>query len=327
MSLTDKLSNLHVLLRVKSFERWPLEVTFFAEDVFKVWKRWTERTCFKIRKSINVSLVRETEATAQKPSTSAPTDAGSANDGSNPAVHAFKTPWGIEVIDIGYGGWKPHLEKSQALLKADAPVSCRLCNGTIRTENDLSVGCPEHDCDMVSHLTCLSQRFIAQEGKADALVPTEGDCPGCQARLRWSTLVRELSLRMRGEKEIDALFKKPRQRKSKARKGDSQATVMTAEQTTQEALDSEDATEDDDSEVEPPQFVMPRGSEMAGLSDGEDDWIYRQDDDMEEVVSMASADRDVSVVAPELATRQPQERESPVRIIEDSDWDDAEVLD
>ena len=38
-SLTDKLSNLHLLLRVPYFSQWPLEVRFFSEDVYKVWAK------------------------------------------------------------------------------------------------------------------------------------------------------------------------------------------------------------------------------------------------------------------------------------------------
>lgn len=39
LCLTDRLANLHLLLRARSFERWPLKVTFYAEDVYRVWTR------------------------------------------------------------------------------------------------------------------------------------------------------------------------------------------------------------------------------------------------------------------------------------------------
>lgn len=324
MSLTDKLSNLHVLLRVKSFERWPLEVTFFAEDVFKVWRRWSERTCFTIRRGINVKLAKETDTAIQLPNTSVSTQDGSVNDHINTSTDALKPLRGIEAIDVGYGSCKSHLEKSQSLLEADTPVACRVCMETIQAEGSPSVVCPERDCEMVSHLICLSQAFLAQGRKADALVPTEGNCPGCQAELSWSVLVRDLSLRMRGQKEIDALFKTPRQRKTKVTTSNGEMAVLVVEQTARDAQESESATDDDDSEDEAPQFIVPRSLGMVGLSDGEDDWVYRQDDYTEEVASTAGAEREATMI-----TRlEPfPERNSSTRVIEDSDWDDAEILD
>ncbi|KAH0408016.1 hypothetical protein KCU90_g22362, partial [Aureobasidium melanogenum] len=56
MSMHDKLANLHILLRAKSFERWPLQVKFFAEDVYKMWHRWTVNMPEVIRQGIEVEM-------------------------------------------------------------------------------------------------------------------------------------------------------------------------------------------------------------------------------------------------------------------------------
>jgi structure-specific endonuclease subunit SLX1 len=66
----------------------------------------------------------------------------------------------------------------------------------------------------VSHMACVSQKFLAEESNADALIPIQGTCPSCHTSLRWSDLIKELSLRMYGEEALKALFKTKRKKKS-----------------------------------------------------------------------------------------------------------------
>ncbi|KAL1593854.1 Slx4p interacting protein [Paraconiothyrium brasiliense] len=63
-------------------------------------------------------------------------------------------------------------------------------------------------------LHCLSNWFLAEEGRQDALIPVEGTCPTCHTPLQWSTLMKELSLRTRGQKEVEAMFKPKRKTKT-----------------------------------------------------------------------------------------------------------------
>ena len=55
-SILDKLSNLHLLLRVPYFSKWPLEVRFFSEDVYHSWQGWCERVDEQVRPGIRIFL-------------------------------------------------------------------------------------------------------------------------------------------------------------------------------------------------------------------------------------------------------------------------------
>ncbi|KAK7555212.1 hypothetical protein BKA81DRAFT_330841 [Phyllosticta paracitricarpa] len=202
MSLSDRLSNLHLLLRVKSFDRWPLRLTFFNEEVYRTWEKLLTQTPFRLRDSIIVQLEKNDIPKAfQRP------EAGN--------EHVDKSDWigkgqGIHGIDVGYAPVKAYLDKSIRALKRPEPVDCAVCNSRLSAEKSLLLVCPNQGCKMVSHVTCLSQRFLNEEGKAAAMVPLQGKCPSCKETLQWSTLMRDLTLRSRGEKEVAKLFRKGR---------------------------------------------------------------------------------------------------------------------
>ncbi|KAJ4346892.1 Slx4p interacting protein [Didymosphaeria variabile] len=132
MSLEARLKNLHYLLGVRSFSRWPLHARFFAPDIFATWERHTAKMAPKLRTSITIQLTP-----ADLP---APVTGPSAGDSTT-----FKTPDIIRAIPVAYEECKPHVEKAKAL---------------------------------------------------------------------WSTLMKELSLRTRGQKEVEAMFKPKRRRKA-----------------------------------------------------------------------------------------------------------------
>lgn len=50
----------------------------------------------------------------------------------------------------------------------------------------------------------------------ESILPVEGRCPKCHGPLRWGDMMTELTLRLRGAKEVDKLLKKQRNAKAKA---------------------------------------------------------------------------------------------------------------
>jgi len=213
---------------------------------------------------------------------------------------------------------KGPIEKSTFLLADGETINCSVCGKEIGLERKLSLVCPAADCKAASHLSCLGDKFLHDEGPSDAIVPTSGKCPECKSETLWVDLVKEMSLRIRGKKELVILTKKPRGRKAKVPKL-AKAGVPKAE-----VSESEDAA-DTDTDI---------GSLGAALlaADVEDDlledkWRFQENDDDDDLTSVTSAASGFSdgidmpspgkpsVAAPRLKT-----------VIEDSEWDDAEVL-
>ena len=190
-SLKVTLSDLHLLLRAKGFERWPLRIRFFAEDVFKVWQSFEDRVGTSIRKGIDVAFT---------PSRPIETDHGleMGPDQAN----------GVASLDLSYHSIKPVLEKSLITFAPDATkYQCTKCAKEIEPSEMLAVVCPRNSCKGAWHLSCLSQELLDQEGCSHALIPTKGSCPACGIEMEWSVLMKDLSLRRRGQKEIARLFK------------------------------------------------------------------------------------------------------------------------
>ena len=255
LCLTDRLANLHLLLQARSFERWPLKVTFYAEDVYRVWTRWIGQHLELqggngLREGLWVGMA-EDMVTAKK---------GASLPAPRPAADA-DVPKGIYALDVTHAPLKPQLEKSKSLLST--PQTCTLCSTAIPTSGASTLICSSPSCNNVSHLTCLATHFLATEAKpanksdTPSLLPTTGTCPTCSTPLQWQHLVQELSLRMRGEKEVQALFKVPRSRK---RKGDEQAAAGAVED--EEAEESELELQDEDADEDGWHHLSESGSEV-----------------------------------------------------------------
>ncbi len=299
-SVTSLLSNLHVLLRVPSFSRWPLELRFFSEDVYKAWLRWTKTAAEPIRDSIRV--IQDFPKTEL---------ASSGNESVSPRRKRVKISNGIERVTVDYSNEKPHVEKGKDIVDFEREGSCSICHSDLEHDAGIYTICPNPTCESVTHLTCLSQHFLKDD--ADALVPVEGQCPSCKAGLRWIDVVKELSLRIRGQKEVEKLLKGKRVRKGKA---------ITASQAT-EIEDEEDTDEDDENEVEE-EIEMLResnlGKTVTTMGDSWHEIDASDDSDTNSIISNSSkakaATSYTSIQAIGLGT-----------VIEDSDWDDTEILD
>lgn len=283
-SLTERLRNLHLLLRAKSFRRWPLSLTFYAEDVYKVWSKLAEQTTDKLRSSVRVAL----DESSRKPAKSNPSE----------TVERLPSPAGIQALDVGYSSLKPYIEKSQQVFNGEQTPRCCICQSPTPRGGASTLLCPSHDCTAVSHLHCLSSAFTKKYGKeADVIVPTSGECPQCHDQLMWANLVRGLSLRMRGEKEIMAMFKPKR-----AKKG---TGLITADS----EAESSDAEEDDALNI-----VLEDEAEWHELRDSSDDDVGAKTMRSDSVPRR----KPIALKRPATPYYKP--------VIEESDWESAEVL-
>jgi structure-specific endonuclease subunit SLX1 len=154
---------------------------------------------------------------------------------------------GIHALNVTHAPLKPHIEKSQALLAS--PQICTLCSSSLPLSGASTLTCPSASCTSKTHLTCLATHFLNTENNSKkiaannnptptpSLLPTTGSCPSCHATLQWRDLVQELSLRMRGSKELEVLFKPPRKTRKNATAG---AAAVEEEEDDEEEEDEED---------------------------------------------------------------------------------------
>lgn len=275
LSLTDRLANLHLLLRASSFERWPLKVTFYAEDVYRVWQKWTTQESATLRRDIDVVMdvaCRTSDEDGKARST------------------------GIQAIDVGYGALQPHLEKTQTLL-ATSP-DCKICHTPLPSGGEMTLVCPTTGCETSYHLECLASTFLKHG--IDDLIPTTGSCLGCGSQLQWVDLVKELSLRMRGADEIKKIFKMRKPRKKK-QQDPAHGVAQTVDELSEEDEDMDDP--------------LPMEDEWHELSDGGDD-----------VVGERGLASDPSPLPKAAAQYMADFGTWSEPLIEDSEWDDAEVI-
>ncbi|KAF2208352.1 hypothetical protein CERZMDRAFT_62109 [Cercospora zeae-maydis SCOH1-5] len=207
LSLTDRLRNLHLLLRARSFRQWPLKLTFYCEDVFRVWSKLMEQTTERLPNGLQVALDESSRS--------------SRNSKQSDGEQAASQQIGIHGLDLDYAKFKSHLEKSRAMLGAgDHSLKCSICRNVVRPSGAATLVCPSDGCSAVSHLQCLASHFRKDPEKDEIVVRSSGSCPGCRSETQWTDLVKELSLRMRGEKEIKAIFKPKRAKKGSTKAAD-----------------------------------------------------------------------------------------------------------
>lgn len=115
------------------------------------------------------------------------------------AKYAATGTGGIQGLDISYLPLHLHLQKSETILEeAGNDLTCGICSNALSSNE--AVVCSHAFCDHTAHLTCLSSKFLDNEGNGEReskILPVQGTCPGCHGQLNWGDLVRELSLRTR----------------------------------------------------------------------------------------------------------------------------------
>jgi structure-specific endonuclease subunit SLX1 len=295
MSMEKYVRNLRLLLKSSSFERWPLSLTFYSEDVYRHWGFAAMKDGGSVRSGIEIQLSPNAP----------PAPVKRKNDEVEDGQKVGEVPLSVRLdpiaqLNFTYSGTKSYLEKSRATFASKNSITCAVCKNEVTPEGALVVVCPHSGCEAVSHLQCLSTEFLGQEisqgRNGDLIVPVEGQCPNCHIPTKWTTLVQELSLRMRGQKEVGKLFKEPRQKR-----GDASNTV-------EAALAAEGFKDIDEIDIE--------------TDESEDERRF----DEFEAAEIRNATKELSE-EPLEGTPKKWGKKSSNTGIKDSDWEDAEVLD
>ncbi|KAF2021238.1 structure-specific endonuclease subunit SLX1 [Aaosphaeria arxii CBS 175.79] len=212
-SLKARLENLCYLLGVESFRRWPLQIRFFSVDVYKAFYKHTAQMTPGLRKDVKVILT--------------PADLSSIAPDPSLQNGVYGIPTVIRDISVAYEDVKSHVEKAKTLLETAPIHTCAVCRSAIETKTSLFLVCSALGCSTTSHVNCLSATFLREEGSTTgAIIPIRGTCPGCKTQVEWADMVKELSLRIRGQEEIDTLFK-PKRRKRVNSASEAEAQLST----------------------------------------------------------------------------------------------------
>ncbi|KAK4211487.1 hypothetical protein QBC37DRAFT_426888 [Rhypophila decipiens] len=256
-SLTSILSNLHLLLRVPSFGRWPLKVHFFAPDVFQAWNRWCTAAHEKLRKSLPVVTDFEKDAVERTvrdwfvaqgeethgvgsldgwdddslvilDSNPAGTHQGALGEMPDPTeVTTVPPAWGIYKLPLDYEPIKEYVAKGREIFEFERLGDCVVCHQKLDAHTGLHAVCTNNGCEGVGHLSCWSRHLLstddsaadANTGRGKGIIPIQGRCPSCGGEVQWADMMKELSLRLRGTKEVDKLLKVKKKRAVKVKVG------------------------------------------------------------------------------------------------------------
>ncbi|KAJ5512178.1 Zinc finger FYVE/PHD-type [Penicillium fimorum] len=197
----------------------------------------------------------------------------------------------INNLSVDYTRIEDHLENSMFMLEDPEDLQCTVCKASISPDQEQVVVCPHPNCRGTSHLLCLSTKFLDATNEPDLLVPTQGTCPSCGNTVQWVTMMRELSFRNRAEKEARAIIRKKEKR---ARK---------------ESAAMEASSGPRSSSIEP--RSLP---EEASQGDLGPNWFEEVD---------IESESDFEGRQKNHSSRHPSKLEI---VIEDSDWDDAELI-
>ena len=232
----------------------------------------------------------------------------------SPSRKKKKFSHGIAKLEIEYSNLKPYVEKAKGVVDLKREGTCAVCLEGLEHDAGIYAICPNQECEAVTHMTCLSKHFLKDEG--DVLIPVKGTCPMCKAELQWVDIVSELSLRLRGQNEVEKLLKGQRAR-------------VQALASSQAMLESTDIEDDPDGMAvergfeEEIKMIQQLNPHTHGFDMG-DSWHAIDDSDESDTGSIGSNTSQARRAKSYKASSRTAGLDA---VVEDSDWDDAEVLD
>jgi structure-specific endonuclease subunit SLX1 len=122
-------------------------------------------------------------------------------------VSTQRVPHGLAALAVDYSPHRAYIEKSKDIIDFEREGSCSICSEKLKHGAGIYTICPHAGCESVSHLSCLSQHFLDGEANKEAIIPIQGNCKDCGSLVRWVDIMKDVTLRMRGEKEATKLLK------------------------------------------------------------------------------------------------------------------------
>ncbi len=332
-TLKHLMWNLHLLLRAPSLSRWPLELRFFAPDLHQAWLRFSADFDEQPRSSLPIIL----DSPPTPLSENSTDNAQSANAAQTPDLVVSEqisktqvpTLRGIAALNVDYASQKQYVEKAHSIIEFEQENSCTICSETLDHDHGIYTICPHQDCESVTHIKCLGEHYIKNEmmgkdGREEVVVPIQGPCPSCEAVTKWVDVVKEVSLRMRGEKLVEKLLKKPRTKKVKnttsAKSSKEAGMAIDATATVPGSSDIEEEENEEDEEDQD-DFL-----EFDDLNVGDDYGEMEEQEDDVRLPRNRADQQDHMAVGMNTATNIHSQRLGSGIVIPDSDWDDAEIL-
>ncbi|KAF5383158.1 hypothetical protein D9615_004967 [Tricholomella constricta] len=155
------------------YHNWPLHVKLFTEEAVMAWKDAIQDIA-QSPLPLGFTYTVELEGVDGKSGR-----VGSGRDGP------------ISVKDEQFTS--SYLAKSTAFLATNPPLHCSVCQEVLEnyaTDALSTALCPSPTCTAVSHLSCLSKRFLDADITTTALVPRGGICTSCNTYTLWGDVIR-----------------------------------------------------------------------------------------------------------------------------------------
>lgn len=184
------MANVHLLTGVPSFARWPLNLHFLAREARSAWDGWISSTSNAARDGLEIMDDFEPQA-------------------ADPA----EKPRGIHALPLDYSPLRGYVEKSKNVVSFEREGTCVYCNEILETGKGLYSMCPSEGCEAMGHLTCWSKQSSG-DLQESSVIPQNCTCPSCGGQIRWGDMMKELTFRERGSKEVEKLLKKGRGKKA-----------------------------------------------------------------------------------------------------------------
>lgn len=134
--------------------------------------------------------------------------------------------WGIHALPLDYAPLGSYVEKAQNIFSFEREDKCVVCHQHLEHDKGLYAICSHRGCEGVGHLDCWSRHLLHQKGEDNddgVLLPIDGQCPKCRGAVKWADMMKELTLRTRGQKEVEKLKKRRKAANAKTSKAKEKA--------------------------------------------------------------------------------------------------------